>query len=793
MPSPKSKTSAADALAIISTVALTSFVVAMLYFASTILIPLALAALLTFLLAPLVSRIERWLGRVVAVLLVVTMIFAATGAIGWVLTRQVIDLATKLPDYKVNIVTKLHAFRMPAGGAFSAFSKTVEELKNELPGGSGAEDAPTVTQEAGRPGTAVTSPLPPRPAAVPVQMVETSQSDPMDLMQSMIAPVLGPLGTAALVLLLVIFMLLQREDLRNRLIRLIGQGRISATTRAMDDAGKRVSRYLLMQLVVNVTYGIPVAIGLYFIGVPNAILWGGFATVLRFIPYIGPWIAAVIPVALSLAVSPSWMMPLLTVGLFVILELLSNNVMEPWLYGSSTGVSSIALIVAAVFWTWLWGPVGLVLATPLTVCLVVMGRHVPRLSFLSVVLSDEDALTPAEDCYYRLLTPGEHDEIEFVDAYLKANSLTALYDSVFIPVITTAEMDARQESLDPEQLLMLEQSMRDIIQDLGTRPAVPSKIDNDQARAEVAPMPPCRVACLPARAERDELAGSMLAQLLQQEGSEAWSAPGRLASGELLGLIEKSDVDVVCISVVEPSTVIHARYLCLKVRAQFPHVKIIVGLWGDTEGTVESTKRLRDSGADEVVLSLADALVQTAKLAPLTIEPMTAAPIPDDDDARVAALEELRLLDTEPEPIFDRITAKLARAFDVPIALISLVDRDRLFFKSQTGLPEDLARARQAPRDVSVCGHVIAKNEVTVIEDLSRDRRFASNPWIKERGLRFYAGVPLRAPGGQPIGSLCLLDIKPRAFTARDYRHLQEYAGEVMEEIAKRAPRSRTP
>ncbi len=280
----------------------------------------------------------------------------------------------------------------------------------------------------------------------------------------------------------------------------------------------------------------------------------------------------------------------------------------------------------------------------------------------------------------------------------------------------------------------------------------------------------------------------MLAHLLQQQGSEAWSAPGKLVAGELLGLLEKVDADVVCISVVEPSTVIHARYLCLKVRAQFPRIKIVVGLWGDAEGATEAAKRLRDSGADEVVVSLADAVLQIVKLAPLTIEPMTAAPVPDDDEERLAALHELHLLDTDAEPVFDRITAKLARVFEVPIALISLVDRDRLFFKSQTGLPEDLARSREAPRDVSVCGHVVAQNEITVIEDLARDRRFASNPWLKARGLRFYAGAPLHAPGGQPIGSLCLIDIKPRPFATRDQRHLQEYASEVMEEIAKRAP-----
>jgi hypothetical protein len=261
----------------------------------------------------------------------------------------------------------------------------------------------------------------PHPKAVPVELVN-STDDRVEFLQGVIGPLLGPLGTVALVLILLIFMLLERKDLSNRLIRLIGQGRISATSRAMDDAGARVSKYLLMQLVVNVTYGIPVAIGLYFIGVPNATLWGALATVLRFVPYVGPWIAAVFPIALSFAISPSWLPPLLTVGLFVVLELISNNVMEPWLYGSSTGVTPIALIVAALVWTWLWGPVGLVLATPLTVCLVVMGRHIPRLAFLSIALSDEESLTPAENLYHRLHRAGEHDESEFIEAYLESQN-----------------------------------------------------------------------------------------------------------------------------------------------------------------------------------------------------------------------------------------------------------------------------------------------------------------------------------------------------------------------------------
>ena len=776
------KTAATDALVGIWTVLLTSFVIAALYFGRDILIPIALAALLTFLFAPLVSRLERWLGRIGAVLLVVMLIFAGVGGGGWVLTHQLVDLAAKLPNYKVNIQTKLRSFKMPSGGTFSKFSDTMEELKKDLPGSG----TPEVSPASGKSGFGQT-PKPAAAPAVPVQVVESTKSNPLELVETIIAPLIGPLGTAALVLILLIFMLLQREDLRSRMIRLIGQGRISSTTRAMDDAGSRVARYLLMQLIVNVTYGVPVAVGLWFIGVPNAILWGAFSTVLRFIPYIGPWIAAAFPITLSLAVSPTWVMPLLTVGLFVTLELLSNNVMEPWLYGSSTGVSPIALIVAAVFWTWLWGSVGLVLATPLTVCMVVMGRHIPRMAFLSVLLSDEEALTPAEDCYHRLLTIGEHDEMELVDSYLKANSLLALYDAVLVPVVTAAATDNRHLSLDDEQLALAYQSLRDIIDDLGARPIAPAKPEAGKVPVEPEPLPAlpppvaCRVYCIPSRGERDELVGAMFAQLLQRRGVDAQNAAGKLVAGELIGLVEKADVDVVCISVVPPSTVIHARYLCLKLRARFPRMKILVGLWGAVENLEDATKRLRDSGADEIATTLADGLTRVTNLAPPALGTSEAAPIPADEEERLAALHSLDFIHGARDPVLDRITAKLARVLEVEVALVSIVDRDREFFRAHSGLPEELAKSQQVPREVSICSHVVAKNELLIIEDLARDRRFAANPIVKTHGFRFYAGMPLRAPGGQPIGTLCVLDSRPRQFTARDQRILQEYATEITE------------
>ena len=589
MASPIKKASSADSLATISNVLLTAFIISTLYFGRELLVPLALAALLTFMLAPLVTRCQRWLGRVGAVLFVVAMIFAVTGAAGWVLTRQAVDVAAKLPDYKDNIRSKLHSISIPNSGPFSRLSKTVEELKKDLQGGNPQD--PLL-----KPNAASTPSQPP----LPVEIVN-GPDERLQFVQVVLAPVLGPLGTGSLVLLLLIFMLLEREDLRNRMIRLIGQGRISATSRAMDDAGSRVSKYLQMQLVVNATYGIAVTIGLYFIGLPNALLWGALATVLRFIPYLGPWIAAAFPILLSLAVSDNWMAPLLTVGLYVVIELISNNVLEPWLYGSSTGVTPIALIVAALVWTWLWGPVGLVLATPMTVCLVVMGRHIPRLAFLSIVLSDEEALTPAEDCYHRLHRVGEHDEMELVDTYLKTNPPSALFDSVLIPVVTAAEADHRAGLLETEQLEFIERGIDGILEELEDRQIPPvgePGLPNDAG---------FRICCVPAKARRDELAGGMLALELRRNGYPVLNASAKMLSGELVGWVRESAANLVCISVVAPSRMIHARYLCSKLRANFPELKIIVGLWGATVKETEDLRMLRESGANQIVSTIKDA------------------------------------------------------------------------------------------------------------------------------------------------------------------------------------------
>jgi len=783
------KNASSAALVGIWTILLTAFVVTILYVGRQLLIPLALAAMLTFLLAPLVGYLERRIGRIAAVLIVVAMLFGVVGGAGWLLTRQLIDLAAKLPHYQTNIDNKLRAIRLPTGGAFGRFSQSVSELQKQSPDSL----EPPANATGPVPETKATTAARSRnvPAAqqpMPVRIVE-SQSRLPQILQTTATGLLGPLGTAGLVFVLVIFMLLKREDLRGRMIRLIGQGRISATTRAMDDAGSRVARYLTMLLLVNVSFGLCIAIGLYFVGVPNAALWGAFAAIMRFVPYVGVWIAAAVPVLISFAVSTSWLSPLLTLGLFVVLELINFNALEPWLYGSSTGVSSIALIIAAVFWTWLWGPIGLVLATPLTVCVAVMGRHVPKLQFLSVLLSEEQALAPHEECYHRLLAFGLDEAHDLAETYVKTNSLTSLYDSVLIPTITLAEMDAQRDELDAEQRSAIHRYIHDLIEDFGSVPPSKSQLEADKTVAAhtsfpVSP-PTCRVLCVPARAFRDELAGEMLVQLLRQQGFVAENASAVLSSGELVEMAAKSDTEAICVSVVAPSTLIHARHLSAKIRAQLPHVKIVVGIWGATENMAGAGERLRSSGADEVVLSLAEAVVQFAKFSVSIADEMIPGPIPDNEEKRLEELARLHLADGTREEVFDRITKKLARIFEVPIALITFVDREHQWFKSQVGLPEEIAEAQQTSRELSVCGHVIANDETLVVEDLSRDRRFANNPLLRDRGLRFYAGVPLRS-NNLPIGSLCILDIKPRRMSEREKRLLEIIAEDVMEEIKSR-------
>ena len=598
-------------------------VVGALYVGRDILLPFAVSVLLSFLLAPLVERLETWkFGRIPSVLTIVTVAFIAFAALAMVLAHQVYDLAYNLPNYKENIVAKVQTFQGDGTGVLSRVTKSVDEMRAMLaarPGEHTAGYPPNSERDAEDVGFEDSSDEAKQPQLgngdedatkpVPVEVVESLSAN--EIAQGILGPLISPLASVAMVIVLLIFMLLKREDLRNRLIHLIGGGHLNLTTQALNDAAGRVSRYLLMQLMINSAYGLVICVGLVLIGLPNALLWGAFTALLRFVPYVGPWIAALMPIAISLAVFDGWLQPALVLALFVVNELISNNVIEPWLYGSSTGISTIGILASAVFWTWIWGPLGLVMATPLTVCLTVVGRYVPQLAFLNTMLSDEDALPPQARFYQRLLAMDPEEATEVAEDFLATSSLADLYDTVLLPALSLAELDRHRGDLDEEKQRFVLQITREIVEDLGERLS-PVASDNDEALK--APSPPAvstkgkaSILCLPARDEADEIAGMMLVQLLTQRGVSARVVSTKSLSGEMIEQVAGESAVVVCVSALPPFAALHARYLCKRLRPRFPQLELIVGLWQTGGVTKKTQDRLTATGIDKLVTSLSDA------------------------------------------------------------------------------------------------------------------------------------------------------------------------------------------
>lgn len=632
-----------------TTLLIIALVVATLYLGSGILMPIALAVLLSFVLTPAVSRLERLrLGRIPSVLLVVILVFAGISGFGMVVGSQIADLAGNLPTYQRNIHTKLESLRLTAasagsGGAMKQATDAFHDLRQEFEKVTGQQDpqpAPTAapTSPAARPAPRTAEPEP-----VPVR-IEQSASSPFEIARDVLGPVLAPFATAGMVLVFTIFMLLQREDLRDRLIRLAGSGDLSRTTEAMNDAGERVSRYLLMQCVVNVTYGIPIGVGLWLLGVPNPLLWGLLATVLRFIPFLGPVISAAFPILLSFAVDTGWTLPLLCIALFVAVELFSNNVVEPWLYGSATGLSSLAIIVAAVFWTTLWGPVGLLLATPLTVCLVVLGRHVPQLHFLEVMLGDRQVLPDEAKLYQRLLARDPIEAAEIAEERLAASSLPEVGDRLLLPALSLAEQDRQRGSLTADGRTAVAEGMAALLDDLtesvpataappSTPPSAPPATTAAPAPAPApAPEPPL-VLCIGARNALDEAAAGLLAQLLRAQGARAEVIPCDTVSARAIASLGTSGVSGLVLSYLNPSALPHARRLVRRLRLHFgPRVPILLCLWSAHPEADAPERATAETAADRVATNLTGALSHLEEL------DLLAAPEPGVAGAEAAAV-----------------------------------------------------------------------------------------------------------------------------------------------------------
>jgi predicted PurR-regulated permease PerM len=594
--------------------------IALLYFGREILLPFALSILLSFVLVPTVERLEKWrIRRIPAVLSVVTFAFIAVAIVATILAHQVYDLAYDLPNYKGNIIAKAQAFQTDQDGVWKRASDALEDVRLRLTrrheqvslgDGASSHEAsssdeisvlkPNSHQRTLEPDSGNT------PEPIPVEIVTGLSGS--DILQTILGPLVAPITSSAMILVFVIFMLLEREDLRNRFIQLVGAGQLNTTTKAIDDAASRVGRYLRMQLIVNSVYGLVIAIGLFAIGLPSAFLWGALAAALRFVPFVGAAISAALPIAISLAVFDGWTRPSLVVALFVANELVSNNVLEPWLYGSSTGISTIGILASTVFWAWLWGPVGLVMATPLTVCLTVVGRYVPQLSFLNTLVSESSGLSPSARLYQRLLAMDPDEAIEVADEYLESSSLEDLYDKVILPALHLAELDRHHGDLDETREKFILQTLREIIEELGTRAAVKAESDEPNASSLGENDSSAPVLCLPARDEADELVAMMLVQLLERKKISAQVRSTAVLSGEIIDQIASESVRIVCISALPPLAVSHARYLCKRIKLKAPSVTIVVGQWQSTGTTIKSQQRLLEAGMNKRVLTLVDAI-----------------------------------------------------------------------------------------------------------------------------------------------------------------------------------------
>jgi len=633
-------------------------VVAILYFGREILVPLAIAILLTFLLSPVCNWLERrGIWRVAAVLITITAVSAVFAVIGWVVGLQMVDLASRLPTYKDNLIAKLQSVRPSSGGTLEKLRNTVDEVRGAIDGddakkgdeSSKGEDATEDDQTLG-PATVTKSERGPSGAApslteipsvdegleriadqaeviTPVRIVP-DDAVPFETLRSVLTTIAAPFASLAIIFVLVIFMLMNREDLRNRMVRLAGN-RLALTTRTLDEVGQRISRYLLMNGLVNGGFGLCVALGLKVIGVEYALTWGLLAATLRFLPYIGPILAAVLPISMAFIQFPAndWFHPLAALGLFIVLELICNNIIEPLAYGHGTGVSTVAILISALFWGWVWGPIGLMLAVPITVVLAVLGSHVPIFEPLGILLGDRPALASWITYYQRLLA-GDVDEAEsIIDEQRKALTLDAVYDEVIVRALVLAEKDYEAGELSEEQRGFILRATTEIIEEFHHAAA-----DGEVALAQSATAEerggsgeesvgetlrldpphdspeekPITVLGCCAKDDFDEICLTMLQQLLTGKLAAFDVVSAGTLSSDIVGRIEKVNPDLVIISSQAPTGGAETRYLCKKLRKQFPKLKIIVGRWGCTSEKRDVVQRMKGSGADSTAVTLSE-------------------------------------------------------------------------------------------------------------------------------------------------------------------------------------------
>jgi len=576
-----------------------ALIVAFLYIGRPILEPLVIASLLAFILSPLIRRLRQWgVWRVPSVVLAVVFTLGVLGALGTIIAIQITQLAEALPTYETNLRSKIRALGTGrlTSGALERASGTLKDLQEEI------SKAPASAAAGQKP-----------------MLVEVRQPEPrgLETIANLVRPLLSPLAMTALIVLFLIFILLQREDLRDRFLRLAGTADLQRSTAGLDDAGARLSRFFLMQTILNAGFGVVIAAGLWLIGVPNAVLWGIFAGLMRFVPFVGGIIAAFFPMLLAAAVDPGWSMVVATAGLFLVAEPVAGHLIEPLVYGQHTGLSPVAIVVSTLFWTLLWGPVGLLLATPLTVCLVVLGRHIETLQFIEVLLGDEPALEPEERFYQRLLAGDGTEAADMAEQGLRDQALSGYYDAVPMRALGLAQSDAAQGKLTHEKQLQVRDTIEEVVEELradlasvqpGEAPAHDVAV-LDRGQVERAWSPDRAVLCLASRSPLDEAACLLLAQLLEKHGLSARVQPFADVVSARSFKIDALDAPLICLSyfgaVGSPA---HVRYLIRRLRRLMPKARFLAGFWMLAEQPSKAEEWRTAVGAQLVATSLAQAL-----------------------------------------------------------------------------------------------------------------------------------------------------------------------------------------
>ena len=768
-----------------------------LYFGRELLIPLALATLLGFLLNPLVSWLKnKGLPRLMSILLVISVALGILFAGAVYLGMQLGTLSQELPTYQNTIRSKLQNLKTYSegpsvwDGAISTFTVVKQTLANDktaapnhstnIPDATKSNASKSTDKKA----TASAADADAEEAPIPEVRVVSNEPGPIDEVTTWLLAVASPIATAGIVLLFVILILLDRSDLRDRILRLLGSN-LNTATDTLDEAAMRIGTYLRMQLIVNLSYGVPMALGLWLIGVPAAILWGMVAVVMRFVPYVGPMLSSIFPLLLAFAVDPSWNMVLWTLGLILVLELISNNIVEPLLYGSSTGLSTLSIILAATFWTTLWGPIGLILSTPLTACLLVLAHYIPALKFLEILLGNAPVLDAPQRFYQRLLADNVEEALELAqadieqdlpnnaDAATLARKVTAFYDNVGIPAMRLFS-SLHNDVATAEHRLRINTGLKQFSQEMADEYPIPSGPSHDYPR----------VLCVAARWEVDSKAADMLAHSLQLQSyaTQTWASP-LLLQLDSIDQVWWQDFDVVCISVFNPQPSAALRLLCRHIRKRWPHLRIMVAAWNADAAKVSANLPER-YGVDGVVDNMQALGLHLDKLRQQNTEDTTHQPLPSNESERLTSLHNSHVLDADWLPLYQERIQQARSAFDTAYAQISWVDADWVYTPASTLLPLEAQTAEAGlPREHTVCQYLVQQNDVLVIEDTTRDPRFADQQEFDHQKVRFYAGVPLRDEAGMVLGSLCVMDDKPRDISAEDLEVLQNMADELMQHL----------